>query len=86
MHHEIWLFFSAVLIAGIVPCGWICLASKELGRRLVALELSSIVIILSILLMGKGYSFSALADVALTSVVLSIAGVLVLTYLIERWL
>jgi multisubunit Na+/H+ antiporter MnhF subunit len=81
-----WLLAAAVLMLALLPCMWGCLRGRSLGQRIIALEQAGIIVVFDLLLMAKGYGFAAFADVALVVAVLNFSGILVLCFLIERWL
>jgi multisubunit Na+/H+ antiporter MnhF subunit len=80
-----WFLAAIVLVGGLVICGLVILKAP-LMDRLVALNLSGILMILIFVLLAQGSGQSMLYDLALTLAVLALPGILVFIHFLERWL
>ena len=80
-----WLIAALAMLAGLVPCGVVCLRATPM-ERLVALEMAGTVDTLVLLAMAQGLHRAPFFDLALVLALLSFAGGLVLTRFLERWL
>lgn len=76
---------ALVLLAGLVPCGVVCLRGDPLSR-LVGLEMAGVVDILLLLLLARAYDRAIYYDVALALTLLSFAGGMVFARFLERWI
>ena len=76
---------ALVLLAGLVPCGVVCLRGDPLSR-LVGLEMAGVVDILLLLLLARAYDRATYYDVALALTLLSFAGGMVFARFLERWI
>ena len=78
-----WEIAAAVLIAGLVPCGAVCVrASFEEG--VVAVQLAATVAAMALLVLAEAEGRQPFATLALVLVVLSLAGTLVFVRYLER--
>ena len=75
---------ALVLLAGLVPCGVVCLRGDPLSR-LVGLEMAGVVDIL-LLLLARAYDRAIYYDLALALTLLSFAGGMVFARFLERWI
>ena len=83
---NVWLVAATVLLAGLLPCGWVILRA-QLTDALVALELGSTVVALVLLLLAEGFHRSSYFTVPLVLAALSFVGTLVfIRFLGDRWL
>jgi multicomponent Na+:H+ antiporter subunit F len=78
-----WQIAAAVLIAALVPCGWLCLR-RSFADGLVALQLAGILASLTVLLLAEGEGREPFADLALVLAVLSFAGTLLFARFLEE--
>ena len=78
-----WLAAAAALIAGVVPCGWLCLRGSHLDA-LVALELATTLLTLALLLLAEGFHRSSYFVLPLTAAALGFVGNLVFVRFMER--
>ncbi len=82
---NIWLTAAAALLVCLGPCAWGCLHGKAIDR-LVALELTSVVVAMILVALSEGYGRPAFLDLPLTLALLAFAGGLVFARFIERWM
>jgi multicomponent Na+:H+ antiporter subunit F len=78
-----WLAGSVVLLAGIVPCGWLCIRGTRIDA-LVALELATTLVTLTLVLLAEGFQRSSYFVLALTAATLGFVGNLVFVRFMER--
>jgi multicomponent Na+:H+ antiporter subunit F len=79
-----WSVAALALLAGLVPCGVVCLRGGPVDR-LIGLELAGTVDTL-ILLLAQAYDRAIYFDLALALALLSFAGGLVFARFLERWI
>lgn len=82
---NIFLLAASVLVIGFIPCGIVCLRNAIVDR-LVALEMASIIATLVLVMLAEGFRRGIYLDVALTLVILNLAGTLAFARFLERWL
>jgi len=73
---NVWLVAATVLLAGLVPCGWVLLRAQLLDG-LVALELSSTLVTLVLVLLAEGFHRSSYFTLPLALSGLGFIGALV---------
>jgi multicomponent Na+:H+ antiporter subunit F len=78
-----WQIAAAVLIAALVPCGWLCLR-RSFAEGLVALQLAGTLASLTVLLLAEAEGREPFADLALVLAVLSFAGTLLFARFLEE--
>ena len=78
-----WQIAAAVLIAALVPCGWLCLR-RSFADGLVALQLAGILASLTVLLLAEAEGREPFADLALVLAVLSFSGTLLFARFLEE--
>lgn len=83
---NVWLVAATVLLAGLVPCAWV-LVRGELTEALVALELSSTLVTVVLVLLSEGFHRSSYFTLPLVLAGLQFVGTLVFVrFLGERFL
>jgi multisubunit Na+/H+ antiporter MnhF subunit len=83
---NVWLLAATVLLAGLVPCGWVLLRERLLDA-LVAFELTSTLVTVVLVLLAEGFHRSSYFVVPLVLAALSFVGALVFVrFLGDRWL
>ena len=80
-----WLAATLALLAGLVPCGIVCLRG-DVVERLVGLEMAGVVVTLVLLLRAQVFGRVVYVDLALALALLSFAGGLVFARFLERFL
>ena len=80
-----WLVASLGLLAALVPCGVVVLRAGRFDR-LVALQLATVITVLSLLSLSIGLDRPSYADLAVTLVLLAFPGTLAFAITLERWL
>jgi multicomponent Na+:H+ antiporter subunit F len=80
-----WAVAALALLAGLVPCGVVCLRGSPVDR-LIGLELAGTVDTLVLLLLAQAYDRAIYFDLALALALLSFAGGLVFARFLERWI
>ena len=81
-----WMAGALALCASLLPCGLVCLRAKDAVERLVALEMSSVIVTLALVLLAEAMQRPLFLDLALTQALLSFGGGLVFARFVERWL
>jgi multicomponent Na+:H+ antiporter subunit F len=79
-----WVVAALALLAGLVPCGWLCLRGHPVNR-LIGLELAGVLDTLVLLLLAEGFHRQVYFDLALALALLSLASGLVFARFLERW-
>ena len=83
---NVWLVAATVLLAGLVPCGWVLLRGR-IEDALVAVELVSTLVTVVLLLLAEGFHRSIYFELALVLAAMSFVGALVFVrFLGDRWL
>jgi multisubunit Na+/H+ antiporter MnhF subunit len=83
---NVWLVSATVLLAGLLPCGWVLLRGR-LTDALVALELGSTVITVVLVLLAEGFHRSSYFTLPVVLAGLSFVGTLAfIRFLGDRWL
>lgn len=83
---NVWLVAATVLLAGLVPCGWVLLRG-QIEDALVAIELVSTLVTVVLLLLAEGFHRSVYFELALVLAAMSFVGALVFVRFIgDRWL
>ena len=80
-----WAVAALALLAGLVPCGVVCLRGDPVNR-LVGLEMAGTVDTLVLLLLAQAYHRAIYFDLALALALLSFAGGMVFARFLERWI
>jgi multicomponent Na+:H+ antiporter subunit F len=78
-----WQIAAVVLIAALVPCGWVCLR-RGFADGLVAVQLAGSIAALAVLLLAEAEQREPFSDLALVLAVLSVVGALVFVRFLER--
>lgn len=73
---NVWLIGATVLLAGLLPCGWV-LVRARIVDGLVALELASSVVTVVLLLLAEGFHRSSYFELPVVLAALSFVGTLV---------
>ena len=73
-----WQIAAAVLLVGLVPCGWVC-ARRTFAEGLVALQLAGTLASLAALLVAVGEARQPFGDLALVLAAVTFVGTLLLT-------
>lgn len=76
---------AVLMVVGFGATMWV-VARAETMERLVAVELSTTVAVLVLLLLSQGFGRPTYTDLALTLALLSFAGSMVFVRFMERWL
>jgi multicomponent Na+:H+ antiporter subunit F len=83
---NVWLIATTVLLLSLVPCGLVCFgADSSPIDRLISFELASAIDTLVFLLLAQGFGRDVYFDLALALALLSLAGGLVFSHFMERW-
>jgi multisubunit Na+/H+ antiporter MnhF subunit len=73
---NVWLAAATVLLAGLVPCGWVLLRARTLDG-LVALELASTLVSVVLVLLAEGFHRSSYFTLPLVLAGIGFVGALV---------
>lgn len=83
---NVWLVAATVLLAGLVPCGWVLLRGR-IEDALVAVELVSTLVTVVLLLLAEGFHRSIYFELALVLAAMSFVGALIFVRFVgEKWL
>jgi multisubunit Na+/H+ antiporter MnhF subunit len=83
---NVWLVAATTLLLALVPCGWVLLRGR-LTEALVALELTSTLVTIVLVLLAEGFHRSSYFVLPLVLGGLSFVGSLVfIRFLGDRWL
>ena len=80
-----WLWSAVALLFALVPCLYVC-AFKSPQERLVALEFTSCIVTLQMVLLAEGFHRPSFFDLPLTLALLSFGGGMVFARFLQRWL
>lgn len=80
-----WFWAGAGVAACLAPCAAMCLRGAP-ERRLVGLEMASLLIVLSLVLFAEGFGRSILIDLPLALAIMSFGGGLVFARFLEKHL
>ena len=80
-----WLIAATVLLVALLPCLYVCLRAAIMDA-LVGLELATVLITLTLLLLTEGFARSSYYTLPLVLSVLAFAGSLVFVRFLDRWL
>ena len=83
MNH--WLIAAAAVSAALLPCADMCLRGSP-ERRLVGLEMASLLITIAMVLFTVGFGRSIFIDLPLTLAIMSFGGGLVFARFLEKHL
>lgn len=83
--HNVWLTAAGAVMAALVPCADMCLRGSP-ERRLVGMEMASILITLALGLLAIGFGRSILMDLPLALAIMSFGGGLVFARFLEKHL
>lgn len=78
-----WEIATAVLVAALLPCGWVC-ARRSFAEGAVAVQLAGTIGALAILVLAEGEGREPFGDLAVVAAPLSFAGMLVFLRFLER--
>jgi multicomponent Na+:H+ antiporter subunit F len=83
---NVWLIAATVLLLSLIPCGLVCFGSTGSPiDRLISFELASVIDTIVFLLLAQGFGRDVYFDLALALALLSLAGALVFSHFMERW-
>lgn len=82
---NIWLVAAAAVSATLVPCADMCLRGSP-ERRLVGLEMTSMIVILAMVLLTVGFARFPFIDLPLALAIMSFGGGLVFARFLEKHL
>lgn len=82
---NIWMWAGVAVMAALVPCADMCLRGSP-ERRLVGVEMTSILVILSMVLLTIGFGRPAFIDLPLALAILSFGGGLIFARFLEKHL
>jgi multicomponent Na+:H+ antiporter subunit F len=73
---NVWLLAGVAVSAALVPCADMCLRGK-LERRLVGLEMASMIVVIAMILFTVGFGRAVFIDLPLSLAIMSFGGGLV---------
>ncbi len=80
-----WMLASLAIGATFIPCAWMCLRGTP-ERRLVGLEMTSVLVVVELILLTVGYGRLPFIDLPLTLAVLALGAGLVFARFLEKHL
>jgi multicomponent Na+:H+ antiporter subunit F len=80
-----WLWGAFALLFALVPCLYVC-GFKPISDRVVALEFSSCIVTLDLVLLAEGFHRPSFYDLPLALALLSFGGGMVFARFLQRWL
>ncbi|MGI8769982.1 MAG: monovalent cation/H+ antiporter complex subunit F [Acidobacteriaceae bacterium] len=80
-----WIAASVVIGTALIPCAWMCLRGSP-ERRLVGLEMTSVLVVIELILLTIGYGRLPFIDLPLTLAVLTLGAGLVFARFLEKHL
>jgi multicomponent Na+:H+ antiporter subunit F len=78
-----WEIATVVLVAALIPCGWVCLR-RSFAEGVVAVQLVGTIGAPALLVLAEGEGREPFGDLAVVAAPLSFAGVLVFLRFLER--
>jgi len=78
-----WFVAAAVLVAALIPCGWVCLR-REFAEGVVAVQLAGTIAGLALLVLAEAERREPFGVLAVVLVALSFAGTLIFLRFLER--
>ena len=82
---NVWLLAGAAVMAALLPCADMCLRGSP-ERRLVGLEMASLLVTIAMVLLTVGFGRSIFIDLPLTLAIMSFGGGLVFARFLEKHL
>ena len=82
---SLWLAAGVLVCAGLIPCADMCLRGSP-DRRLVGMEMASILVVFALVLFTIGFGRPVLMDLALALAIMSFGGGLVFARFLEKHL
>jgi multisubunit Na+/H+ antiporter MnhF subunit len=79
-----WLLSVIVLQSGLIICAWICVRGT-LPESIVAMEMSSLIGVISIAMLAEAVGRPAWFDLAIALALVSVPGALLFLAFLERW-
>jgi multisubunit Na+/H+ antiporter MnhF subunit len=83
---NVWMWGSILMLAALVPCGYIVLTSSYTHKRLVALEMTGIVAVAEMMLLTMAFNRMPMMDLPVALALLSFGGGIVFAHFLERHL
>ena len=80
-----WLIAAIGMLWALVPCGIVCFRGDAVSR-LIGLQMASIVVVLTLMLLAQAFQRLIFHDIAVVLAILSFGGGLVFARFLERWL
>ena len=78
-----WFVAAAVLVAALIPCGWVCLR-RTFAEGVVAVQLAGTIAALTLLVLAHAERREPFGVLAVVLVALSFAGTLIFLRFLER--
>jgi len=78
-----WFVAAAVLVAALIPCGWVCLR-RTFEEGVVAVQLAGTIAELALLVLAEAERREPFGVLAVVLVALSLAGTLIFMRFLER--
>lgn len=81
----VWLIAGGAVCLSLIPCAFVCLQGSA-ERRLVGLEMTSLIIILALVIFTVSSGRMPMIDIALTAAIMSFGGGIVFARFLEKHL
>jgi multicomponent Na+:H+ antiporter subunit F len=78
-----WYVAAAVLVAALIPCGWVCLR-RSFAEGVVAVQLGGTIASLALLVLAEAERREPFGSLAIVLAALSLAGMLIFLRFLER--
>lgn len=80
---SVWMIASIALLFALVPCGWLAFTAT-LEKRVVALEMTGIIVTVELMLLTMAFNRAPLMDLAIALGLLSFAAGMVFAHFLAR--
>lgn len=80
---SVWMIASIALLFALVPCGWLAFTAT-LEERVVALEMTGIIVTVELMLLTMAFNRAPLMDLAIALGLLSFAAGMVFAHFLAR--
>lgn len=82
---NLWLATAVVLVLGVAICGYVACRGRKITEALVGLQAAGVFTVAILMLMAEAFQRPSFFDMALALMLVSLPGILVYAYFIERW-
>lgn len=82
---NLWLAVGVVFVLGLLICGFVVCRGRRITEALVGLQVAGTFAVAILMVMAEAFQRPSFFDLALALVAVSLPGILVYAYFIERW-